>query len=142
MFITHSIIPFLILFLIAILSWNFLIFIYSLSYLFHIIIDTIDWGANILYIPKRLVGPKILITEEESKEIEQLLLNYKIPFSFFNFRYYKNKTILSLELLIFVLMILSMIVFALEYMYFTIFYLLAIFFHIVIHNRLKKIESI
>lgn len=141
MFITHSTIPFLILVIFSILLGNLLIFACSLSYLSHIFIDTIDWGTNLLYTPKKLVGLKILIPKNENDEFSKILKNYNNPYSFFNFRYYKSKTILSLELFVFVLMIISIIYLALEFIYFITFYILAIFFHVFFHSRLKKLES-
>ena len=61
--ITHSIIPSVIMLLIGfIFNWEVLI-ISGISYFSHIIIDTIDWGTNLLYFQKKQVGFKLLFSK-------------------------------------------------------------------------------
>ncbi|MHA1192112.1 MAG: hypothetical protein ACTSP9_07420 [Promethearchaeota archaeon] len=141
MLITHSVIPSLIIILLGIL-FNWLALIFSgILYLIHILIDTIDWGTNLLFLHKKPVGLKILISEEELQNLPEYLSKYKHAESFFDQKYYTNKAWLATEVLIFVIMMVTITIFALEYIYIIIFYFLGLFFHLSRHFHLKKLEA-
>ena len=123
-----------------IINWLALIFS-GLAYFIHVIIDTFDWGTNVFYFPKKQVGLKLLISKEEFNNINQYLANYKKSESFFDAKYYSNKICLSIEVLIFVLMIIFLLVFALQYIWIAILYFPFLYFHLDRHFRLKKFES-
>lgn len=141
MLITHSIIPGAVILILGfIFNLTFLI-ISGFSYIIHIIIDTFDWGTNFFYFQKKQIGLKLLISKEEFDNISKYLLEYKNPQSFFDEKYYGCKPCLVIEILVFILMILSMTFFALEYFLVIIIYFLFLTFHLYHHFKLKKIES-
>jgi hypothetical protein len=138
--ITHSIIPGVIIIILGVLFNLFFVIISGLSYVIHIIIDTFDWGTNIFYFQKKQVGFKLLISKEEFDNISKHLQEYKNPQSFFDERYYGCKPCLIIEILVFILMILSVTLLALEYFLVIIIYFLFLGFHLYSHFILKKIE--
>jgi len=141
MLITHSIIPSIILILLG-LIFNWLAIIFSgILYFIHILIDTFDWGTNLFFIQKKPVGVKMLISEEELNNLPKYLANYKYSESFFDEKYYTNKACLAIEIIIFVIMMVSIIIFALEYIYIIIFYFIGLYFHLIRHYHLKKLEA-
>jgi len=98
--ITHSIIPSVIMLLIGLIfNWTVLI-ISAISYFTHIIIDTLDWGTNLLYFQQKQVGFKFLISKEEFENLSQYLSEYKNPLSFFDTKYYNNKILLIIEIIL------------------------------------------
>ncbi|MFW9901509.1 MAG: hypothetical protein ACFFDY_09480 [Candidatus Thorarchaeota archaeon] len=139
--ITHSIIPSVIMLLIGlILNWTVLI-ISAISYFTHIIIDTLDWGTNLLYFQQKQVGFKFLISKEEFENLSQYLSEYKNPLSFFDAKYYNNKILLIIEIILFILMVVMGILFAFRFLFLTLLYFLFIWFHLSRHFHLKKIEK-
>ena len=141
MLITHSFIPGIITLILGLLFNLTFIVISGFSYIIHIIIDTFDWGTNIFYFQKKLVGLKLLISKEEFDNISKYLQEYKNKQSFFDKRYFGCKACLIIEILVFIMMILSMTLFALEYYLVIIIYFLFLAFHLYRHFILKKIES-
>jgi len=112
MLITHSIIPSLIIIILG-----------------HII----DWPA--LYISG--YG----YSKEEFENISEYLSKYKNPASFFDEKYYNNKICMVIEVLIFILMILSITFLAFPYIILISIYFPLILFHLYRHFNLKKNES-
>lgn len=141
LFITHSIIPGVIVIILGFLFNLIILIISGFSYIIHIIIDTFDWGTNIFYFQKKQIGLKLLISKEESENISKFLLEYKNPQSFFDQKYFGCKACLVIETLVFILMILSITIFALEYFLVIILYFIFLAFHLQRHFILKKIES-
>ena len=141
MLISHSIIPgFLILLFGIIINWPVLAFsgaIYSI----HVIIDTFDWGTNFFYFKKKPVGLKLLITKEEIENLPEYLSKFKKAESFFDSKYYNSKISLGIEAILFVLMMVFIIIFALEYVIISLFYFLGLYFHLSRHFKLKKTEA-
>ncbi|MFW9879022.1 MAG: hypothetical protein ACFFG0_38575 [Candidatus Thorarchaeota archaeon] len=141
MLITHSIIPGLIITILGlIVNWAVLI-ISGLSYSFHVIVDTFDWGTNFLYFQKKQVGLKLLITKDEFNNISKYLSQFKRPESFFDIKYYGNIACVITEILIFILMIVFITLFALKYILIISVYFIFLAFHLQRHFYLKKIES-
>ncbi|MFW9772809.1 MAG: hypothetical protein ACFFEO_11695 [Candidatus Thorarchaeota archaeon] len=141
MLISHSIIPGLIIVILG-LIFNWLAFIIGgFSYLIHIIIDTFDWGTNFFYFQKKQVGLKLLISKEEFNNISKYLSQYKRSESFFDGKYYGNILCLIIEALAFILMMILIVIFALEYFAIIIVYFIFLTFHLQRHFKLKKIES-
>ncbi|MFX1379976.1 MAG: hypothetical protein ACFFA4_12875 [Promethearchaeota archaeon] len=139
--ITHSIIPSIVIIILGYV-FNFLALILSgLSYSIHIFIDTFDWGTNIFYFQKKQVGFKLLISKEEFDNLPKYLANYRVPASFFDEKYYRNKICLGSEIIIFILMVVFLILFALNYIFMILLYFLWLFFHLQRHFSLKKIEK-
>lgn len=141
MLITHSIIPSIGLLILGLIMLSPVIFICGLAYLIHIFIDTLDWGTNFLGIHKKPFGPKFLITKEELENIDEILSKYKIKKSFFDLRYYKSRGILFTEGIFFVVMMFSVILFAIEFILLIILYTLFLAFHISGYLHFKKIEA-
>lgn len=141
MLITHSIIPSLIILFLGILvNWITLI-LSGISYLIHIVIDTLDWGTNLFYFQRKQVGFKFLISKEEFENLSEYLSNYKNPASFFDEKYYKNKVCLGIEISLFILMIVFTILFAFQFILITLLYFPFICLHLSRHFHLKKIEK-
>ena len=141
MLITHSIIPGVFIMIIGIiLNWNALILCGFCLFL-HVFVDTFDWGTNLLYFPKKLVGFKFLITKDEFENLDKYLAQYKQNESFFDFKYYKCKACLAIEGILFIIMILFSVINALEYIIIIPLYFAGLFFHLSLHFKLKKIEA-
>ena len=141
MLITHSVLPSLIIILLGFFfNWVALIFS-GILYFIHILIDTIDWGTNLLFLNKKPVGIKALISEEELANLPKYLANYKHDESFFDEKYYTNKASIAIEIILFVIMMVSIIIFALEYIFIIIFYFMGLYFHLARHFHLKKLEA-
>lgn len=140
MLITHSAIPCIVIVICALIFSQSYFFLLALSYFSHIIIDTVDWGVNLFYFPKKLFGLKLLISNEEQEKISDILNQYKHNQSFYNFRYYDSTIILLLETLFFSVMLFSISLFALKYIYILLIYIFAFIFHFTYHQRLKKLE--
>ncbi|MFW9876923.1 MAG: hypothetical protein ACFFG0_27835 [Candidatus Thorarchaeota archaeon] len=139
--ITHSIIPSILIIIIGyILNWPALIFS-GFTYFVHIIIDTLDWGTNFFYFHKKQIGFKLLISKEEFKNLSTYLAKYKNPASFFDEKYYTNKICLALEILLFIIMVVFNILFAVQHIYMILLYFLMLYFHLHRHFTLKKIEK-
>jgi hypothetical protein len=139
--ITHSIIPSILIIIIGyIFSWPALI-IGGFSYFIHIFIDTLDWGTNFIYFQKKQVGLKLLISKEEVNNLSKYLAEYKVPASFFDEKYYKNKVCIGVEIIVFVIMMIFVIIFAFEYMFMILLYFIFLYFHLQRHFRLKRIEK-
>ena len=139
--ITHSIIPSIIVIIIGlVLVWPALI-ISGLAFFIHVFIDMFDWGTNFLYFPKKTFGPRLFISKEEEENLSNFLAQYKKSESFFDFKYYNSKIALITEVSLFILMMIFIIIFALEYILISLLYFLGLFFHLSRHFRLKKIEK-
>ncbi|MFX0008845.1 MAG: hypothetical protein ACFE9R_00910 [Candidatus Hermodarchaeota archaeon] len=141
MLISHSIIPALFVIIIGIVV-NLPVLTFSgIAYSIHIIIDTFDWGTNFFFFNKKVIGLRLLISKEETENLSDYLSRYKKAESFFDSKYYNNKVSLGIEVLLFVLMIVFITLFALEYVLVTLVYFLGLYFHLSRHFMLKKIES-
>ncbi|MHA1670302.1 MAG: hypothetical protein ACTSV5_06940 [Promethearchaeota archaeon] len=141
MLITHSVIPSLIIILLG-LIFNWLALIFSgILYFIHILIDTLDWGTDLFFLHKKPVGIKMLISKEELENLPEYLIKYKKNESFFDEKYYTNKISIANEIILFIIMMLTTIIFALEYIYIIIFYFLGLYFHLSRHFHLKKLEK-
>jgi hypothetical protein len=141
MLITHSIIPGTIILIFG-LVFNWIALILSgFSYIIHVLIDTFDWGTNLFYFPKKQVGLKFLISEEEFQNLERYLSDFERPVSFFDKKYYSCKVCMAIEVVIFILMMLSIIFLALDYFLLILIYFLFLAFHLHRHFILKRIES-
>jgi len=139
--ISHSIIPSIIIFIFGIIfNWPAL-FISGFSYFIHIFVDLFDWGTNFFYFQKKTLGPRLFMSKEEEENLSQYLSQYKSPASFFDFKYYNNKVALTIEALLFVLMMIFIIFFAFEYILIVSIYFLGLYFHLSRHFHLKKIEN-
>jgi hypothetical protein len=139
--ITHSIIPGTIIIILGLVFNLIFVIISGFSYVIHIIVDTFDWGTNFFYFQKKQVGIKLLISKEEFDNISDYLLEYKNPQSFFDKKYFGCKMCIIIEILVFILMLLSITLFALEYFLVLLIYFLFLGFHLYRHYILKKIES-
>lgn len=141
MLISHSIIPSLFIILIGfIFNWVALIFS-GVAYLIHILIDTFDWGTNLFYFSKKQIGLKFLISKEEFNNISKYLANYKKPESFFDAKYYNNKACLTIEIFLFILMLIFLLLFAFQFFLIILIYFPFLYFHLQRHYYLKKIEA-
>lgn len=140
MLITHSIIPGIILCILGIFIFVPILLIGGISYIIHISIDTLDWGTNFLGFHKKLWGPKFLITKKEQLNLKSYLKEYNNPASFFDFKYYNNKICLFSEGFLFLFMIISLLIFAYEYILFSLAYFPLLFFHLWKHFLLKRVE--
>jgi len=141
MLITHSIIPGVIIIILGIIiNWIPLI-IGGISYCVHVIIDTFDWGTNFFYFQKKQIGFKLLITEEEFNNLSEQISQFKNPGSFFDNKYYGNFRCIMIEILIFIIMVLSITFFAFRYLLIIVIYFIFLSFHLYRHFKLKKIES-
>lgn len=139
--ITHSIIPSIIVIIIGyILMWPVLI-ICGFTYSIHIIIDTIDWGTNFFYFQKKQIGFKFLISKDEFKNLPKYIAEYKVPEYFFSKKYYNSKVYLAIETLLFILMLISIWIFALHYVFLIVLYFIGLYFHLHRHYTLKRIEN-
>ncbi|UCD02021.1 MAG: hypothetical protein JSV23_03080 [Promethearchaeota archaeon] len=139
--ISHSIIPSIIIIIIGyILNWIILI-IGGFSYAIHIIIDTIDWGTNFFYFQKKPIGIKLLISKDEFKNLPKYLAKYNNPSSFFDEKYYNNKVCLAIEIILFILMVIFVTIYALQYIFIIPLYFLGLYFHLHRHFSLKSIET-
>lgn len=141
MLISHSIIPGFLIIIIGIIFPYRIIIFSGMAYIIHILIDTFDWGTNVFYFPKRQVGLKLLISKEEFDNISQYLSNYKRPESFFDVKYYKNKFCLAIEVILFILMFISLLMFALQFFLVILIYFPFLIFHLQRHFHLKKVEA-
>jgi hypothetical protein len=81
------------------------------------------------------------MSKEEEQNLPIYLAEYKNSSSFFDFKYYSNKFTLTLEILLFILMLFFIIIFALEYIWIIFVYFLGLFFHLSRHFHLKKKEK-
>ncbi|MBY9014008.1 MAG: hypothetical protein KGD70_16725, partial [Candidatus Lokiarchaeota archaeon] len=140
MLISHSIIPsFLIIITGTIFVWPALIF-GGLAYSLHVIIDTFDWGTNFFYFQKKQIGLKLLISKEEFENLPKNLSEFKKAESFFDSKYYKSKISLSIEAILFILMMIFIIFFAIEFILISLFYFIGLYFHLSRHFFLRKVE--
>jgi hypothetical protein len=138
---THSIIPSILIIIIGVLiNWMALI-ISGVSYFIHILVDTFDWGTNLFYFGHRNIGLRLLISKEEQENLDYYLSQYKNRASFFDFKRYRSKIWLSINIIIFLLMIVTVFMYALEYSYLISFYFITLLFHLQRHFHLKKIED-
>ena len=141
MLVSHSIIPSIIVALLGLVSNWVALILCGFGLFLHVVVDTFDWGTNLFYFPKKLVGFKLLITKDEFENLDNYLAQYKQNESFFDFKYYNCKVCLALEGLLFVLMIFLVISTALEYAFIVPFYFIGLFFHLSLHFKLKRIEA-
>ncbi|MBN1214450.1 MAG: hypothetical protein JXA99_03305 [Candidatus Lokiarchaeota archaeon] len=116
------------------MNWIILI-ISGLAYFIHILIDTFDWGTNFFYFYHKNLGFRLLYLKEE---IEKIDIEYKIHKAYFDLKYYNNKIILSLEISIFILMVLILVIIAPKYIYAVIFYFLILSLHLLRYFQLKE----
>ncbi len=139
--ITHSIIPSIAIIIMGYI-FNFSVLILcGFSYSIHIFIDTFDWGTNFFYFQRKQVGFKLLISKEEIENLPKHLAKYKVPASFFDEKYFKNKGCLGVELIVFVLMVVFIVLYAINYLFLIPIYFLCLYFHLHRHFILKKIEK-
>ncbi len=141
MFISHSIFPSILLFTIGIIFNSYFIIICGIAYLSHVLLDTLDWGTNMFFFGKKIIGFKFLISKEENDNLKNYLEKFKVARSFFDFKYYESKLIIALELLIFVIMVVFILSFALEFILTVVLYFIGFFIHMFTHYRLKTIEK-
>ncbi len=141
MLISHSLIPSIILILLGLIFNWFVILFSGIVYSIHIIIDTLDWGTNIFFFHKKPVGLKLLITKEEQENLPNYLAEYNNKESFFDSKYYNNKICIIIEVSLFIVMIISLLVFTPYYLPISIFYFLGLYFHLSRHFHLKKAEN-
>jgi len=120
--------------------WPVLI-VSGFAYFIHVFVDLFDWGTNFFYFPKKTFGPRLFISKEEEKNLPKYLAQYKNPESFFDFKYYKNKIALTVEVSLFFLMIGFIILFAIDFILIILIYFAGLFFHLSRHFRLKQIEK-
>ena len=139
--ITHSVFPSIIIFVLGIIFYWPALIISGFSYFIHVFVDLFDWGTNFLYFPKKTFGPRLFMSKEEEDKLSLYLAQYKNPASFFDFKYYNDKVALTIEALLFILMMIFIIVFAFEYILIVIIYFLGLYFHLSRHFHLKKIEN-
>ena len=139
--ITHSIIPSVILIGLGFLIYWPALIISGFAYFMHVFVDMFDWGTNLLYFPKKTYGPRLFMSKEEEENLSNLLTQYKNGASFFDFKYYNSKVALSIEALLFILMMVFIIALAFEYILISLVYFLGLFFHLSRHYRLKKFEK-
>ena len=117
MLISHSIIPgFLILVFGIIINWPAIAFS-GAAYSIHVIIDTFDWGTNFFYFQKKQIGLKLLITKEEFENLPEYLSKFKKAESFFDSKYYSSRISLGIEVIVFILMMVSIILFAFQFIF-------------------------
>jgi len=141
MLISHSIIPgFLILVFGIFIDWPAIAFS-GAAYSIHIIIDTFDWGTNFFYFQKKQIGLKLLITKEEFENLPEYLSKFKKAESFFDEKYYRSRINLGIEVIVFILMMVTIIIFAFEFVLISLFYFLGLYFHLSRHFKLKKFEA-
>lgn len=139
--ITHSIIPSILIIVLGFfLNW-FPLIISGLTYFLHVVIDTFDWGTNFFYFPHKTIGLRFLISKEEEENLEKYLSKYKRKASFFDFKYYKSNILLISEIIFFILMVLFVSLFSIEYFYVIFIYFPLLYFHLSRHYKLKKIEN-
>ncbi|GAH32002.1 unnamed protein product, partial [marine sediment metagenome] len=105
------------------------------------IIDTIDWGTNFFYFQKKQIGFKFLISKDEFENLPKYLTKYKVSEYFFSKKYYSNKICIGLEVIFFILMVISIVIFALEYIFIILLYFFGLYFHLHRHFYLKKAEK-
>jgi hypothetical protein len=141
MLISHSLIPSIILILLGLIFNWIVLLISGIVYSIHIVIDTIDWGTNIFYFNKKPIGLKLLITKEEQENLHKYLASYNKKESFFDAKYYNNKICIAIEVSLFIIMIISLLVFTPNYFLISIFYFLGLYFHLSRHFHLKKAEN-
>jgi hypothetical protein len=141
MLISHSIIPSVVVIIIGLVfNWIALIFC-GIGLFLHVFVDTFDWGTNLFYFPKKLIGLKLLITKDEFENLDKYLAKYKQNESFFDSKYYDCKVCLVIEGILFILMMVFCMILALEYILIVPFYFIGLFFHLSLHFNLKKIEA-
>ncbi len=138
--ITHSIWPGSVMLLVGLILLYPLIVICGAVLIIHILIDTFDWGINLFYTGKT-IGVRLLISREEEKNIKEILSNYKVGHSFFVFRYYGSKGFVSVEVIVFVLMMIANIFLAVEFWYLVLPYFFFFGFHFYEYKKLKNIEN-
>ncbi|TFG06053.1 MAG: hypothetical protein EU539_08685 [Promethearchaeota archaeon] len=138
---THSIIPSIVIIVIGlIINWPALIFS-GVAYFVHVFADIFDWGTNLFYFPKKTIGPRLFLSKEEEENLEEHLAQFKSPASFFDFKYYTNKIALSIELSLFILMMISIVLLAFIYFWIFLIYFPLLYFHLSRHFHLKKLEN-
>jgi len=141
MLITHSIIPSIVIIILGLIFlWPALV-IGGIVYFVHIIVDSFDWGTNFFYFPKKPFGLKLLILDEELQDLPKYLSEYKNPESFFDSKYYGSRFNIAFEIILFILMVITILIFALEYTLVILLYFVFLTFHLLRHYRLKKIEA-
>jgi len=111
------------------------------AYSIHIIIDTFDWGTNFFYFQKKQIGLKLLITKEEFENLPEYISKFKKTESFFDTKYYSSRINLGIEVIVFILMMVTIIIFAFEFVLISLFYFLGLYFHLSRHFKLKKFEA-
>jgi len=141
MLISHSLIPSVILIILGLIFNWIVLLISGIVYSIHIILDTIDWGTNIFYFHKKPIGLKLLITKEEQENLPKYLASYNKKESFFDAKYYNNKICIAIEVFLFIIMLISLLVFTPSYFLISIFYFLGLYFHLSRHFHLKKAEN-
>jgi len=139
--ITHSIIPSIVIIIFGCIFNLPALSFGGFNYVIHIFIDTLDCGTNFFYFQKKQVGFKLLISKDEFENLPQYLSKYKIPSSFFDEKYYSNRVCLGAEVIIFILMVVFIVLFALEYFFMVLLYFPWLYFHLQRHFTLKKIEK-
>ncbi len=139
--ITHSLIPSLFIITVGLIFNLQILLLCGFSYSIHIFIDTFDWGTNVFYFHKNQIGFKLLISKEERENLPKYLSKYKIPASFFDEKYFRNKVCISLEVITFILMLVFIFFLAIEYLFMIPIYFLWLYFHLHRHFTLRKIEN-
>lgn len=104
---THTIYPSLVIILIAILINNMVIMIAGFCYVCHILLDLLDWGVRLFYTDKNY-GLFLLLSSDERKlnsdDLKKFIIDQeKENEYFFETRYYNNKIISSIDIVISIL---------------------------------------
>ncbi len=141
MLITHSIYPGMILMVFGIILQLVVLIFCGIAYIIHVIVDAFDWGTNLFGIHEKPFGPKLLVSKEEFKNMKEVLEKYKVKKSFFDFRYYSNRSILTIEILLATFMMIFIIINAFEYVFISLIYIPFLLFHLLGYFHLKKIEA-
>ncbi len=139
--ITHSIIPSVVIIIFGYIFNLPVLILCGFSYSLHIFIDTFDWGTNFFFFQKKQIGFKFLLSKEEKENLPKYLAKYKIPGSFFDEKYFSNNVCLGIEALIFILMVVFIVLFALNYLFMIPIYFFWLYFHLHRHFALKKVEK-
>ncbi len=129
MFFPHSIYFSGIILLLAILTLQWWMLFCGIGALFHVCVDMMDWGTNLLF-TKRLIGPRFLLKKEEWDIVPELMRKEYDPKWFFVKRYFNSIPFQLIEILTGLGMILCFVFVIPQYWYFGFGYLLTLGYHL------------
>ncbi|MHA1793524.1 MAG: hypothetical protein ACTSVI_12810 [Promethearchaeota archaeon] len=92
----------------AIPSLVTLTFFCGINLLVHVMLDSIDWGVNLLS-KRRLYGPRILLKKLPDENYFAMIEHSKNTKGYFFKIYYNDKTMVVIEIILFFLMILAIL---------------------------------